>query len=283
MPKFLNITNSHIKVQVDDDIYEKFNKYQFHIHIRYAARSEYRTGKRIYLHKEIMNAGNLKVYFKTDDLMDCRRSNLTLEYKEGRANIESLKEWQYTYSKFLHEITRLINKFDKKTFDCKINSWCCTFNNKKIKEYGHTFNKVDNWKDWATIAINTIYQMGYRYDKDINNRWERWIVNKLKQTDRKAFMGDRIVSKFNRKDFIDLLEKQKYKCALTGKELVPENSSPDHILSLKNGGNHTIENIQIVLKRINAMKGSLNNKEFIELCCLVADFNRSSEGITTNE
>ena len=38
---------------------------------------------------------------------------------------------------------------------------------------------------------------------------------------------------------------------------------------------YELGNIQWVDKRINMMKGSLSNGEFINLCTLVADYNKS--------
>ena len=51
-----------------------------------------------------------------------------------------------------------------------------------------------------------------------------------------------------------------------------QNLSIDRIDSFKG---YEKDNIQLVDKRINMMKGSLSNEEFIELCTKVADFNRN--------
>ena len=70
-------------------------------------------------------------------------------------------------------------------------------------------------------------------------------------------------------------------CALSGisleidltKSLVKQNLSVDRIDPEKG---YTPDNIQLVDKRINMMKQSLSQKEFIELCCKVADHHRKS-------
>ncbi len=76
-----------------------------------------------------------------------------------------------------------------------------------------------------------------------------------------------------------LYESQNHKCALSGISIEPDlkltmqeqNISIDRIDS--NMG-YEVGNIQWVDKRINMMKGSLSNEEFIELCKLVAENNK---------
>lgn len=84
------------------------------------------------------------------------------------------------------------------------------------------------------------------------------------------------------KDYLNsLYEAQNHKCALSGLSLEPnlalsmqkQNMSIDRIDS--NIG-YEVGNIQWVDKRINMMKGTLSNEEFIKLCTLVADYNRSN-------
>ena len=80
------------------------------------------------------------------------------------------------------------------------------------------------------------------------------------------------------KDISELYEKQNHLCALSGidlsidltKKLQQQNLSVDRIDS--NIG-YTKDNIQLVDKRINMMKGTLDNEEFINLCCKVAEQN----------
>lgn len=78
----------------------------------------------------------------------------------------------------------------------------------------------------------------------------------------------------------ELYEKQEHVCALSGISIEPnlslslqeQNISIDRIDSSKNYEN---DNVQLVDKRINMMKGSLSNEEFINLCTKVAEFNKS--------
>jgi 5-methylcytosine-specific restriction endonuclease McrA len=67
-------------------------------------------------------------------------------------------------------------------------------------------------------------------------------------------------------EVLSLLERQQYRCALTGRKLTPDTASLDHILPVCRQGAHTIDNAQIVLKEVNRAKGTLTNEEFIALC-----------------
>jgi len=63
-----------------------------------------------------------------------------------------------------------------------------------------------------------------------------------------------------------LLKQQQYRCALTGRELTPQTAALDHILPIRCGGEHVMENVQVLHKDVNRAKGSLTNDEFINLC-----------------
>ena len=73
-------------------------------------------------------------------------------------------------------------------------------------------------------------------------------------------------------EVIDLIEQQDRRCALTGRRLKPKNAALDHITPVSRGGTHQIENAQILDKAVNRAKGTMNNDEFIELCCAVARY-----------
>lgn len=68
----------------------------------------------------------------------------------------------------------------------------------------------------------------------------------------------------------DLLEKQKYRCALTGRLLTPETASVDHREPLSAGGDNTINNVQIVHGDVNQAKGSMSQEQFVQMCREVA-------------
>jgi len=67
-----------------------------------------------------------------------------------------------------------------------------------------------------------------------------------------------------------LLEFQKHRCALTGRKLEPETASLDHVVPVRSGGAHAIENTQVLHRDVNRAKSTMTNEEFIQLCCEVA-------------
>ena len=69
---------------------------------------------------------------------------------------------------------------------------------------------------------------------------------------------------------VRLLEYQNYRCALTGRQLTPQTAALDHVVPIRFGGVHAIENAQVLHKDVNRAKGSLTSDEFIQLCREVA-------------
>jgi hypothetical protein len=67
-----------------------------------------------------------------------------------------------------------------------------------------------------------------------------------------------------------LLEAQQFRCAITGTELTPENMALDHKVSVAEGGEHAMENLQWIMSDVNRMKGTMSQEKFVELCCMVA-------------
>ena len=77
---------------------------------------------------------------------------------------------------------------------------------------------------------------------------------------------------------LQLLEYQLYRCALTGRKLTPETAALDHIVPIRHGGEHVIENAQVLHKDANRAKGSLTADEFVQLCREVVLWDRSKKG-----
>ncbi len=69
-----------------------------------------------------------------------------------------------------------------------------------------------------------------------------------------------------------LLKYQKYRCALSGRKLVPQIAALDHIVPIRLDGEHTIDNVQVLHRDVNRAKGSMTNAEFIRLCREVIHF-----------
>jgi CRISPR/Cas system Type II protein with McrA/HNH and RuvC-like nuclease domain len=63
-----------------------------------------------------------------------------------------------------------------------------------------------------------------------------------------------------------LLEHQHYRCALTGRRLTSHTAALDHIVPMRRGGKHAIENTQVLHKDVNRAKGSLTSEEFLGMC-----------------
>ena len=71
-----------------------------------------------------------------------------------------------------------------------------------------------------------------------------------------------------------LLKSQRFRCALTGERLEPGNCSLDHILPRSRGGGHLMSNVQIVLKRANALKGTTTMEELLLTCRQILRWDR---------
>ena len=68
------------------------------------------------------------------------------------------------------------------------------------------------------------------------------------------------------KMILALLEKQGYRCAISGRELTPESASLDHIVPLSRGGEHCVTNVWIVDHAVNTAKGTQTIEEFVAMC-----------------
>jgi hypothetical protein len=91
--------------------------------------------------------------------------------------------------------------------------------------------------------------------------------------------GEKPLERIKVPEIMALLERQNFRCALTGQHLNPSNASLDHVIPVSRGGAHTIENMQVVLTSANHAKGTMTQDEFIQLCReVVAGADRSQEG-----
>ncbi|MBU41604.1 MAG: hypothetical protein CMN76_00165 [Spirochaetaceae bacterium] len=71
---------------------------------------------------------------------------------------------------------------------------------------------------------------------------------------------------FKAKDFYELLDGQQERCALTGRQLTPENCTAIHRIPLRRGGTHDLNNICLVVEEIAQLKRSLLDDELYSLC-----------------
>jgi hypothetical protein len=82
---------------------------------------------------------------------------------------------------------------------------------------------------------------------------------------------------------LKLLEYQGYRCALTGRRLTPQDTALDHIVPIRRGGEHLIENTQVLHKEVNRAKGSQSNDEFLAMCLEVVDWSGAACGKRAEE
>lgn len=98
----------------------------------------------------------------------------------------------------------------------------------------------------------------------------RFIAKKLGFTSIKDLVANELRDKGKARastsELMDLLRKQRFKCALTGNELTPEESQLDHVIPRSKGGSDAKDNLQWLTSKVNRMKGTLSNEEFIEIC-----------------
>lgn len=83
--------------------------------------------------------------------------------------------------------------------------------------------------------------------------------------------ADRPRGRVTTTNVLQLLEHQGYRCALTGRRLEPTTASLDHIVPVRSGGEHAIENTQVLHKDVNRAKSTMTNEQFIQLCCEVVE------------
>jgi 5-methylcytosine-specific restriction endonuclease McrA len=69
----------------------------------------------------------------------------------------------------------------------------------------------------------------------------------------------------------ELLERQRYRCALTGRELTPGEATIDHVVPMSKGGSDCASNAQIIIAEVNRAKGQMSNVDFVKLCVDVAN------------
>lgn len=79
-------------------------------------------------------------------------------------------------------------------------------------------------------------------------------------------MENKRTYKFAAKDFYSLLDRQNFRCALSGRELTPETTDAEHILPLDSGGIHTPENIYLIVRDAARLKRHLTEAELVRLC-----------------
>lgn len=94
-------------------------------------------------------------------------------------------------------------------------------------------------------------------------RYVAWLVTERHVPSPKPRVNGRAICA---KDILQMLQDQNFRCALTGRELMPETAALDHIEPISRGGEHVIGNVQILRKEVNRAKHTCTNEEFVEMC-----------------
>lgn len=77
---------------------------------------------------------------------------------------------------------------------------------------------------------------------------------------------DIAVGKVTASQVMKIVNKQEFRCAISGRPLTPKTASLDHIVPLASGGAHCVANVWIVDHQVNTAKGTLTIDAFIDLC-----------------
>ena len=123
-------------------------------------------------------------------------------------------------------------------------------------------------KECKQCSSNNINKNGVKIYKGIRVSW----FNKFKtNAELRGLDWDITID-----DLVNLYKKQKGKCALTGWYIYfPENGHPQKtnasIDRIDSSLGYTLENIQLVEKKVNMMKQQYSQEEFISVCVAVAD------------
>lgn len=79
--------------------------------------------------------------------------------------------------------------------------------------------------------------------------------------------------KVTARSLYQLLIRQDKRCAISGVELTTETVSIDHIVPLSKGGEHVMQNVHLVHRVINRMKGTMGHEELLDWCRKIAQWN----------
>lgn len=173
---------------------------------------------------------------------------------------------------------------------------CSSINKRTIVPIGYKFgtwtvisdgeyiNKQWRYKVQCTCGNTRLMPVSQIMKPDRYNTCLRCSLGKTLSNFRESFINNIKRNAFSRgKDFADdvtpeylysLLEKQNFKCALTGDNLLPEDNSLDHLrrdlpLSLDridSSKGYIRGNVQWVTKQVNLMKGVMTTEELFEIC-----------------
>jgi hypothetical protein len=193
--------------------------------------------------------------------LDCNKIHLENKHKQDNLRLNKLKECRRC------NIIKSIDLFyNAKTKDGK-NCFC--------KECVNLINK--NWESRNPEQANDrIKRFRNKNRIELNKQ-----TNKRNKSRRFKTLATVINSRARQKGFTNeisyldlfhLAKKQKLRCAISGIKLTNSNLSVDHIIPYSQGGQHTLENIQLVDLTINKMKLTNTLNDFLILIKTILDY-----------
>ena len=127
----------------------------------------------------------------------------------------------------------------------------------------------ENWYESNQKARNWICKnccLKLAKERETKQRKEDWVGYKC------SLLNRRYRVKINKQDLKDLFENQKGKCNVCGTKL-DYSCHIDHIIPLSKKGKTEIKNLQFICEKCNRGKYSWVQKDYIEYCIKVAEYN----------
>lgn len=113
--------------------------------------------------------------------------------------------------------------------------------------------------------------------------WNQWKASQLRSSWRRrakkiGIDPDSLPSRVEIQSFINGYN-GKLICYLTNGKLTKSIAEFDHKIPTTRGGTFSLDNIGITSKRLNSIKGSMTDKEFLELMKLVSEWEDKGESL----
>jgi hypothetical protein len=150
--------------------------------------------------------------------------------------------------------------------DVSINNYSLRLNNGKLSRYGKTCDECRKEKNKIKHSSeefrkrNNIKQKKYNKKRFFYSR-ATIMINRFKKLNESINYTINELTVF----LASLWRKQNGLCALSGDKLTRENACVDHIITKKNNGDNSFNNLRWVTKDCNQLKSGLNDEELIVL------------------
>lgn len=140
------------------------------------------------------------------------------------------------------------------------------------------YRNKNNVKTKSIEIRQTLKNKEYMSNYYIENTYKTWDIY-LKYLI--SFNKQRRIDGLTIQELKNILQKQYYNCAISGIPLThtrgsPYNASIDRIIPK---GSYTPENIQIVCKCLNTLRGNIPIQEYINICFKIVEFQNDKNNI----